>query len=135
MCGSGGTPAQQPHAAWARTLAASALSPFSNLTLDMNPAFPHLDLQLGGDEQEESEGCDEVAADSISEAVVWGQIGVETPQSLTVHVLKVQVEGLNYLDWEQNSWETCFLARLRSRVGVSARQEHACHWEDYRING
>ncbi|CAB4294308.1 unnamed protein product [Prunus armeniaca] len=30
---------------------------------------------------------------------------------------------------------TCFLARLRSRVGVSARQEHACYWEDYRING
>ncbi|CAB4281789.1 unnamed protein product [Prunus armeniaca] len=69
--------------------------------------------------------------------MVWGQTGVETWRSLTVYVLKVQVEGLNYLGWEQNSWETfefqnlnfkiqrvpistCFLARLRSRVGVSA---------------
>ncbi|KAI5321789.1 hypothetical protein L3X38_030860 [Prunus dulcis] len=86
----------------------------------MNPAFPHLDLQLGGDEQEESEGCDEVAADSISEAVVWGQIGVETPQSLTVHVLKVQVEGLNYLDWEQN---TVALVRIRAGLGVGGEDD------------
>ncbi|CAB4276583.1 unnamed protein product [Prunus armeniaca] len=80
--------------------------------------------------------------------MVWGQTGVETRLSLIVHVLKVQVEGLNYLGWSRTIGKpnlnfkmqrvpisTCFLARLRSKVGVSARQEHACYWEDYRING
>ncbi|CAL8176099.1 unnamed protein product [Prunus armeniaca] len=61
--------------------------------------------------------------------MVWGQTGVETRRSLTVHVLKVQVEGLNYLDWgsrTEQGWCNCE-ARTRLLLGgLFDQQQRFC---------